>query len=139
MAPTNARYCKAYRKKSKSFTPPEVMQFKNKIINSKKKANELTRRLNDKAYDDKILQKNRDRDKRLRDKKKAEAKNSSYEGPTLSDDILSQEDTNKKRPAKNLQPRKYQARRSNQEGPTTTAPQLEPQECYRKGRRRITG
>ena len=113
MAPTNARYCKVYRKKSKSATPPEVLKFKNKIINSKKKANELTRRLTDKDYDDKILQKNRDRVKRSRDKKKAEANKSSNEGPTLSDDILSQEDTNKENTRKEV---------TNKEDSNTSAP-----------------
>ena len=128
MAPPNARYCKVYRKKSKSATPPEVLKFKNKIINSKKKANELTRRLTDKDYDDKILQKNRDRVKRSRDKKKAEANKPSNEGPTLSDEILSQEDTNKENTSKEV---------TNKEDSNTSAPPVGTSRVLKKGRRRI--
>ena len=72
MAPSNARYCKVYRNKSKVVNPPDNLKSKNKFINTKKKVNELSRRLVDKEYDEKIREMNKARVKKSRDKKKEE-------------------------------------------------------------------
>ena len=75
-----------------------------------------------------ILQKKRDRVKRSRDKKKAEANKSPNEVPTLSDDIISQEDTNKENTSKEV---------TNKEDSNTSAPPVGTSRVLKKGRRRI--
>ena len=72
MAPaTDSARSKKKRERQKAKIPAELLAAKNKFEKVKKQMKQISRRLVDKSYDEKILQQNRERVKRSRDKKKA--------------------------------------------------------------------
>ena len=62
------------REKERTTVPTVILAAKKKTVNQQKQVKQLARRLEDKGYDDKLLQLNRDRVKRFRDKKRAMGK-----------------------------------------------------------------
>ena len=72
-APNSVR-SKKKRDRQRAAVPAEFLTVKNQVEKQKKQSNQLARRLQDKSYDDKILQLNRDRVKRFRDKKRGQNK-----------------------------------------------------------------
>ena len=59
------------REGQKAKVPADLLAAKNKFEKQKKQFNQISRRLVDKSYDEKILKQNRERVKKSRDKKKA--------------------------------------------------------------------
>ena len=79
---SDAARSKKKREKQQNTLPPELLAAKNKTVNQKKKLGQLKRRIQNKEYDEKILQQNRERVKRFREKKRAMGKENI---PPLSD------------------------------------------------------
>ena len=68
---SNADRSKRSREKQRSTLPMELIVAKNKSVNQKKKLSQLSRRLQNKEYDVKLLQQNRERVRKYREKKRA--------------------------------------------------------------------
>ena len=71
----NAERLRRSREKQRNTLPPDLIAAKKKTVNQKKKLNQIARRLNDKEYDDRILQQNRERVRKYREKRALQKEN----------------------------------------------------------------